>query len=55
MHVFRVQDCPTGFIEEIMHYVGDTGIYSHDMWCIDELSAYMTDAVSNLSVFGAAC
>jgi hypothetical protein len=51
MRVFRVQDCPTGFIEEIMHYVEDTGIYSRDMWCIDELSAYMKDAVSNLSLF----
>ena len=41
MCIFRVQDCPAGFIEEIMHYVRDTGIYSHDMWCIDELLAYM--------------
>lgn len=53
MHIFHTQECPRGFIEEIMHYVEGTGIYCDDMWCVDELSAYLKDAVSYtpISVF----
>jgi hypothetical protein len=45
MRVFRAQQCPDGFIQEIMHYVENTGIYSRDMWCVDELKDHLKDAV----------
>lgn len=45
VRVFRLNDPPSGLIQEIMDYNRGIGIYGNDMWPIDDLRDSFKDSV----------